>query len=168
MSVKSKTTQNFKNVCVRWSKILFPDLFFAMRSAIHSTITWFLPYYVLAFSLEYKRAPFVITYQKSCAINEFLINSQPDNMKIMPFVEDDKVNFQPEAKSTAQSWRLMAIVIVEGWQSNVSPSTLDLIIFLALKVLHLFTLSVYVPYVHLKHVDSRLWLLHDDNGLVRI
>ena len=41
----------------------------------------------------------------------------------MPCVEGDRSDCQPEASSIARSRRLRAMVVVEGWQSDLSPST---------------------------------------------
>ena len=46
-----------------------------------------------------------------------------NNIKIMPCVEGDRSDCQPEASSIARSRRLRAMVVVEGWQSDLLPST---------------------------------------------
>ena len=43
-----------------------------------------------------------------------IVTSVWDNIKIMPCVEGDRSDCQPEASSTARSRRLRAMVVVEG------------------------------------------------------
>ena len=56
------------------------------------------------------------------------------NIKIMPRVEGNRSDCQPEASSTARSRRLRAVVVVEGSQSDLSPSTQGMNIFIIPKV----------------------------------
>ena len=66
------------------------------------------------------------------------------NTKIMPCVEGDKSDCQPTASSIAQSWRLRAMVVLEGWQSDLSPSTEGMIVFITPKVYLSLTLFISV------------------------
>ena len=45
-----------------------------------------------------------------------------NNIKIMPCVEGDRSDCQPEESSIARSRRLRAMVVVKGRQSDLSPS----------------------------------------------
>ena len=54
-------------------------------------------------------------------------------MKIMPCVEGDISDCQAEANSVARSWRLSAMVVVEGRQSDLSSSTQDMIVLITPK-----------------------------------
>ena len=64
-----------------------------------------------------------------------------NNIKIMPCVEGDRSDCQPEASSIARSRRL---VVVEGWQSDLSPSTQGMIVFITPKVYRSLTLFISV------------------------
>ena len=67
-------------------------------------------------------------------------------IKIIPCVEGDRSDCQPEASSVARSRRLRAVVVVEGRQSDLSPSTQS-IIFMILFLSHRkssFTHLVYL------------------------
>ena len=61
-------------------------------------------------------------------------------IKIMPCVEADKSDCQFEKSSI----RLQAMVVVEGRQSDLSPSTQDMIVFITLKVNRSLTLFIFV------------------------
>ena len=49
----------------------------------------------------------------------------------MLFYEDDIADCPFKAKYIAWNRRLSAVVIVEDWQSDVSPSTQSMIVFIA-------------------------------------
>ena len=69
----------------------------------------------------------------------------------MLFVECDRSDCQPEANCVSRSWRLRAIVVVEGRQSDPSPSTKGMIVFIAPKVYPSLTSFIAVLYAHLRH-----------------
>ena len=67
-----------------------------------------------------------------------------DIIKIMPFVEGDRSDCQPEASSIARSRRLRAMVVVQDCQSDLSPSTQGMIVFITPKVYRSLTLFISV------------------------
>ena len=70
-------------------------------------------------------------------------------IKIMPCAESDRSDCQPYASSVARSRRLRAVVVVEGWQSDLSPSTQGMIVFIAPEVNRSLTLFISVLQAHL-------------------
>ena len=63
-----------------------------------------------------------------------ILSSLFNNVKVMPCVEDDRSDYQPEANSVVCSRRLWAVVVVDGRQSDLSPSTQGMIVFITPKV----------------------------------
>ena len=75
-------------------------------------------------------------------------------IKIMPSVEGDRSDCQPEASSIAQSRSLRAVAIVEVWQSDLSPSTQGMIV--SLSFTHLVYPCTLGPFVKRKEVEHEL------------
>ena len=79
----------------------------------------------------------------------------------MPCVEGDRSDCQPEASSIARSRRLRAMVVVEGSQSDLSPSTQGMIVFYyteSLSFTHLVYLCTLGLFVKRKEQSMSLYM----------
>ena len=56
----------------------------------------------------------------------------------------DRSDCQPEANSIAQSRRLRAVIVIEGRQSDLSPSTQGMIVFITHTESLSFTHLIYI------------------------
>ena len=90
-----------------------------------------------------------------------------DIIKIMPCVEGDRSDCQPKASSIARSRRLRAMVVVEGWQSDLSPQHRAWLFLLHRKsIVHLPCLSLYFrPICKMQRIEHELVHGFSNNSL---